>query len=213
MATPRVFLHNCVYVNSTADRQLWHTGDEECQEEFLEIVPTVSYIRDCTRFLPDPYLQAEKDIPRMDLRLNYFDIATVTELAALVPLDQLQMVLVVCTQVLWGMPYEMSVVGSQLCVLEKAPPAPCDLQLCSLSKEAPFRVHKLHARKAMRASTLDDLVSGAPPRFYIDMEVEMDMDVGMDPDDVMTIVSVTKRTPPIRNKKRRAGIPTRCGAR
>ena len=162
---------------------------------------------------PDPYLQAEKDIPRMNLHLNHFRIATVTELAALVPLDQLQMVLVVCTQVWWGMPYEMSAVGSQLCVLEKAPPAPC-VQLCSLSTETP------HTLPCSQAACLEGDAGidsggrgvGRPAPLDIDMEVEMHMEVEMDPD-VMTIVSVTKRTPPIRNKKRRAGIPTRCGRR
>mgnify|MGYP007062020952 FL=1 len=163
---------NFVSVNAPDNHQHWDR--DLVRQEFVEVIETREYLEDCAKYLVDVFQQAEKDIPRMSVKLSGIRIRYISDLVRLIAPDQIPFVLTACTQTLWGYPYETSVIASDLCVHERTPQSRCRIRLDTRDKEPPFRVERVRGSKTLHASSLRDIEKGRPAPFRVTLSVDMD---------------------------------------
>jgi hypothetical protein len=163
---------NFVSVNAPDNHQCWDRALDH--QEFVEVLETQKYLDDCAKYLVDVFQQAEKDIPRMSVKLSGIRIRCIRDLVRLIAPDQLPFVLTACTQTLWGYPYEVSVVASDLCVHERTPQSRCRIRLDTRDEEPPFRVDRVRGSKTLHASSPHDIERGRPAPFRVTLSIDMD---------------------------------------
>ena len=161
-----------ISVNAQNNRQCWDR--KMTRQEFVEVLGTAEYLDECGKYLNDTFKQAERDIPRMSIRLAGMRIRCARDLVRLVPPDQTTLALIACTQTLWGYPYESSTAASGLILHEKRPQSTCRVRLESYSEEPPFRIHRVRGSKTLHASSQQDIETGAPAPFRVTFLFDMD---------------------------------------
>ena len=163
---------NFISVNVPSNHQRWDRALDH--QEFVEVLETQKYLEQCAEFLPDASQQAEKDIPRMSVKLSGIKIRCVRDLVRLVSSSQLPFVLITCTQTLWGYPYEISTAASQLHVHEKTPHSRCRIRLDSDNQEPPFNINRVRGSKTLYASSTCDLENGRSAPFRVTLSIDID---------------------------------------
>ena len=172
-----MFYQNCVFVNSCPDQEAWELPSDG-RREFVEVIPTTTYIEDCDQYLHDLYAQAARDIPRMSIKFNNrIAVNTIQDLQRHVALDQLHFILVTCTQTLWGYPYISVSANSGLIVCERHPPSRCKINLISAwcDTAQAHRVKRVKAVKRMRAAASPELLD-TPSALDIQWKLDIDHD-------------------------------------
>jgi hypothetical protein len=168
-------LDSFVSVNSCDNHQQWDTVPY--QQEFVEILDTQKYLCDCAGYLTSIFQQAERDVPRIVLKIRGVRIRKIEDLTAIIPEEQLDFVLTACTQTLWGYPYEVSTISSQLYVHEKVPHSPCRIYLKTSDKNPPFTINKIYGTKVLGASSQEDIDKCRPPRYKVKITIDMDASI------------------------------------
>ena len=130
--------------------------------EAVQVMEASSFVRHCQGFLPNPLRQAELDIPRMRVTVDGEAIGSLEGLLAAVPHSQGQVSAVLCTQTLFGPPYELAVelvsasAGAYAVVCEESPPEAGHIAFHSVSRGGGPRVaQRVVATKTMRGGRID----------------------------------------------------------
>ncbi len=163
---------NFVSINATDNHQRWDR--DLVRQEFVEVLGTREYLEDCVKYIADVFQQAERDIPRMSVKLSGIRIRCISDLIRLIASDQIPFILTACTQTLWGYPYEASVIASNLCVHERTPQSRCRIRLDTRDKEPPFRVERVRGSKTLHASSPRDIEKGRAAPFRVTLSIDMD---------------------------------------
>jgi len=133
-----------------------------------------AFVADCARYLRDARRQAEVDLPRMSVTLNGYLVSSIDALERLVNADQLALLYILCTQVVFGQAYECAAtwLPERYVVCEHHPGRAAHVRLESDASAPPFRVHAVRARKRMRAVDVDHL--GRAP-FEVVLRVDLSL--------------------------------------
>lgn len=141
-------MEDWVHVRRCREVVYWSEKDRE--ELVHDTIDASKFVASCSRFLlPDPRQQALMDIPRMRLALDKHEVPTLGDLEQSVPSNQHALCWVLCTQIVFGTPYECATVNlpEDWIVCEAQPARRASVQL----KTRGGRIKSFSAIKEMRA--------------------------------------------------------------
>ena len=157
-------------VETTTDK--WRN---DVHQQYFELANGSEFVSECMSYLPDPIKQARLDIPRMDVILNGEKVQSVNELLHNVAVHQVPIVAALCTQVIFGTPYERAAkwVPSGMFVSEHSPSHRAFVYLLSKDQCPPFTINSVYAQKRMQAG--HPCLSGKGRTVTVDLEVDVDI--------------------------------------
>lgn len=156
---------------------------DDASFEVVRVTEGSTFVRHCQTFLPNPHLQARLDIPRMKVTVDGRPMENLEELLGEIPHSQSYVMAVLCTQTLFGPPYEiaMELMGASLggqgqaVVCEDSPPKPGYIDIrSSRPREGPMVAQMVVATKTMRGGCID-----AEGRFRPLCEICLSVDVDL----------------------------------
>ena len=183
----------CSTMNNTPHHKLMDDGEME-EENFISVLAGPSFLHNCLKYLPNPFNQAKRDIPRMHVSINNdLKVNDITHLMQLVAYHQAGAICALCTQVTFGACYAQAVemvrdASNDVYVCEMSPNTPARIHLISSSPAAPYTISSVNALKTMRAV---NIVHNNCPRWF---EFSIDVDTGAWSKSILCVTQL-KKTP------------------
>ena len=147
------------------------------EETFCDVILSADAIEECQRYLPDPLQQASIDLARMSVCCEGQAVRSLPRLRSVVPGHQLHVVAGLCTQVLFGRPYEFAMEGLPIDVVvcERTPPSAARISLIR-SSQGSAEVIGLVASKSMQAKYVSEIE--CDKYMHIHFKIEIDLQAG-----------------------------------
>lgn len=148
--------------------------ENKMPQEYFEMMSASGFVEECLSYLPNPIRQAKLDIPRMRVCINGQKVHSVNDLLNKVACHQVHLVGALCTQVVFGMPYERACqwVPEGMVVCERNPPVRAYIDLTSSDEVPPYTIASAYAHKRMQVKHPDDMT-----RKSFKLNIKLDMDI------------------------------------
>lgn len=177
------FHHNVLQQSVSARNGNWIVVDVETStthwknktpQEYFEMMNASGFVEECLSYLPNPIRQAKLDIPRMHICINGQKVHSVNNLLHKVACHQVHIVAALCTQVVFGAPYERACKWApvDMIVCERSPPARAYIDLTSNDTVPPHTITGVYAHKRMQVKHPEDTLQKS---FKLGIKLDIDI--------------------------------------
>lgn len=143
-------------------------------QEYFEMMNASGFVGECLSYLPNPIRQAKLDIPRMYVCINGQKLHSVNDLLHKVACHQVHIVAAMCTQVVFGTPYERACKWApmDMIVCERTPPAHAYIDLTSSDAAPPYTITGVYAHKRMQVKHPEEILQTS-----FKLSIKLDIDI------------------------------------
>ena len=179
----KIHHHNVLQQSVSAHNGNWIVVDVETStthwknkmpQEYFEMMNASGFVEECLSYLPNPIHQAKLDIPRMHVCINGQKVHSVNELLHKVACHQVHIVAALCTQVVFGVPYERACKWApvDMVVCERNPSARAYIALTSSDTAPPYTITSVYAHKRMQVTHPEDMLQKS-----VKLGIKLDIDI------------------------------------